>query len=65
MRKGAAASLIDWVREVKPQRTVAVHDGALNPVGWAMVDGLLGDHGPAPTGAAYAHLAPGETTTAA
>lgn len=53
--------LIDWVREVKPQRTVGVHDGALNPVGRAMVDGFLGETSPAPTGASYEHLDAGAT----
>ncbi|BCY15247.1 MBL fold metallo-hydrolase [Actinoplanes sp. L3-i22] len=55
------ADLIDWVREVKPVRAIGVHDGALNPVGLAMLANFLGDQGPAPTGAPYLHLAAGES----
>jgi L-ascorbate metabolism protein UlaG (beta-lactamase superfamily) len=40
------SDLIDWVREVSPARALAVHDGALNPIGIAMVGGLLGENGP-------------------
>jgi L-ascorbate metabolism protein UlaG (beta-lactamase superfamily) len=54
------ADLIDWVREVKPELALAVHDGALNPVGRAMVGGFLGEQGPAPIGAPYAHLDAGQ-----
>jgi L-ascorbate metabolism protein UlaG (beta-lactamase superfamily) len=55
------ADLIDWVREVRPGSAVAVHDGALSPVGHAMVDGFLGDTSPAPIGVPYTHLRPGES----
>jgi hypothetical protein len=40
------SDLIDWVRAVAPERALAIHDGALNPVGIAMVGGLLGENGP-------------------
>ena len=50
--------LVDWVREVEPNRCFAVHDGALNDIGLAMVDRLLGEHGP--SGTALTHLRPGE-----
>jgi L-ascorbate metabolism protein UlaG (beta-lactamase superfamily) len=40
------SDLIDWVRTVAPERALAVHDGALNAVGIAMVGGLLGENGP-------------------
>jgi L-ascorbate metabolism protein UlaG (beta-lactamase superfamily) len=40
------SDLIDWVREISPTRCIAVHDGALNDTGLAMVGGLLGDRGP-------------------
>lgn len=40
------SDLIDWVREVAPDAAIAVHDGALNGIGLALVDGLLGEHGP-------------------
>ena len=52
--------LVDYVRELRPQQVLAVHDGALNDVGRAMVGGLLGAGGPG-TGAEYLQLAPGET----
>jgi L-ascorbate metabolism protein UlaG (beta-lactamase superfamily) len=52
------ADLIDWVREVAPARTLAVHDGALNDIGLGLVGGLLGERGPG-TGAAYTRLTPG------
>jgi L-ascorbate metabolism protein UlaG (beta-lactamase superfamily) len=52
--------LIDWVREVAPQQTLAIHDGALNEVGIAVVGGLLGENGPG-TGASYTRLTPGES----
>ncbi|MFE0918620.1 MBL fold metallo-hydrolase [Streptomyces nigra] len=38
--------LIDYVREVAPRDAIAVHDGALNDVGTAMVAGFLGERGP-------------------
>jgi L-ascorbate metabolism protein UlaG (beta-lactamase superfamily) len=40
------AELIDWVREIAPAQALAVHDGALNAIGLALVGGLLGDRGP-------------------
>ncbi|MEW2291173.1 MBL fold metallo-hydrolase [Streptomyces sp. NPDC006743] len=50
--------LVDYVRAVAPQRTYAIHDGALNDVGTAMIAGFLGDNGPG-TGAAYHRLTAG------
>jgi L-ascorbate metabolism protein UlaG (beta-lactamase superfamily) len=55
--------LIDWVREVGPRQTLAIHDGLLNETGLTVVDSLLGENGPG-TGAAYTRLAPGESVTA-
>jgi L-ascorbate metabolism protein UlaG (beta-lactamase superfamily) len=55
------SDLIDWVRRVSPVRTLAVHDGELNPTGVAMVGGFLGEHGPG-IGARYRRLAPRECT---
>jgi L-ascorbate metabolism protein UlaG (beta-lactamase superfamily) len=49
--------LIGWVREVSPQRVLAIHDGMLNPVGTALVDGLLGENGPG-INASYRRLKP-------
>jgi hypothetical protein len=51
--------LVDWVRAVGPGRCVAVHDGALNDVGLATVDRLLGDQGPG-IGTGFVHPKPGE-----
>jgi L-ascorbate metabolism protein UlaG (beta-lactamase superfamily) len=51
------SELIDWVREVAPRRAVAIHDGALNNVGLAILDGFLGDHGPG-IGSTYLAIAP-------
>ncbi|MFB6566113.1 MBL fold metallo-hydrolase [Streptomyces noursei] len=53
--------LIDYVREVAPHTAYAVHDGALNDVGAAMVEGFLGERGPG-VPARYQRLAPGMTT---
>ena len=55
------SDLIDWVREVAPVRAFALHDGALNATGVAMVGGYLGEHGPG-IGAIYRRLAPLEQT---
>ncbi|MGW4774863.1 MBL fold metallo-hydrolase [Nocardia sp. NPDC004278] len=52
--------LIDYVREVSPAQTYAIHDGALNDIGTAMVGGLLGDNGPG-TGAPYRRLTTGSS----
>jgi L-ascorbate metabolism protein UlaG (beta-lactamase superfamily) len=51
--------LIDYVREVAPRQAYAVHDGALNEVGAAMLAGLLGDGGPG-TGAPFGRLEAGK-----
>ncbi|MFE7120498.1 MBL fold metallo-hydrolase [Streptomyces sp. NPDC057654] len=53
--------LIDYVREVAPRDAYAIHDGALNDIGTAMLGGFLGDDGPG-IGARYHHLTSGETT---
>jgi L-ascorbate metabolism protein UlaG (beta-lactamase superfamily) len=57
------ADLIDWVREVSPTRALAVHDGALNAIGLALVGGLLSDRGPG-IGTNYRRLEPLEQTDA-
>ncbi|BCJ37752.1 MBL fold metallo-hydrolase [Actinocatenispora thailandica] len=54
----ATGQLIDYVREVGPRQAYAIHDGALNDVGIAMVGGFLGAGGPG-TGARYERPAPG------
>jgi hypothetical protein len=53
------SELIDWVSEIAPRRTIGVHDGALNSVGRAILDGLLGDRGPG-IGSRYLPIAPYE-----
>ena len=45
--------------EIAPRRTIGVHDGALNSVGRAILDGLLGDRGPG-IGSRYLPIAPYE-----
>jgi hypothetical protein len=53
--------LIDYVREVAPTRAAhAIHDGALNQVGEAMLGGFLGKHGPG-IGTGYVQLTPGSS----
>jgi L-ascorbate metabolism protein UlaG (beta-lactamase superfamily) len=52
--------LIDYLREVRAERALAVHDGLLTDTGLGLVGGLLGERGPGvPT--PYARLAPGES----
>jgi L-ascorbate metabolism protein UlaG (beta-lactamase superfamily) len=56
-----ASDLIDWVRDVRPRQAIAMHDGGLNRIGLATIDGLLGAHGPG-IGSAYLRLPPGSET---
>ena len=51
------AATIDWIREVRPRRALAIHDSGLSPVGHAILDGYLGAHGPG-IGTAYTRLDP-------
>lgn len=51
--------LIDYVRAVKPEQAIGMHDGALNDIGLSFMDRLLSDAGPG-TGAAYRRLDVGE-----
>ncbi len=50
--------LIDYVREVAPREAYAIHDGALNDIGTAMMGGFLGSDGPG-VGTRYHRLVPG------
>ncbi|MFL6077994.1 MAG: MBL fold metallo-hydrolase [Mycobacteriales bacterium] len=54
-----AAELIDWVREVHPARTLAIHDGILNAAGLGLASRLFGENGP--VGIPYIHLTAGES----
>ncbi|HEX4724356.1 MAG TPA: MBL fold metallo-hydrolase [Pseudonocardiaceae bacterium] len=54
--------LIDYVREVHPRQTYALHDGLLNDDGLGLVNRLLGEGGPG-TGAAYSRIVPGDSVT--
>lgn len=50
--------LVDYVREVRPDRAIAVHDGLLNDLGRTVLGGLLTERGPG-IGADYALPASG------
>ncbi|WP_042397471.1 MBL fold metallo-hydrolase [Streptacidiphilus carbonis] len=50
--------LIDYVREIAPRDAFAIHDGALNDIGTAMLGNFLGSD---LTPARYQRLAPGAT----
>nr|WP_208383171.1 MBL fold metallo-hydrolase [Modestobacter marinus] len=54
------SELIDYLREVRADRALAVHDGLLNDTGLGLVAGLLGERGPGQP-VPYARLAPGES----
>ncbi|THA59544.1 MBL fold metallo-hydrolase [Streptomyces sp. A0958] len=54
----SVGDLIDYLREVAPRDAYAVHDGALNDTGTAMVEGFLGERGPG-VATLYHRLAPG------
>jgi L-ascorbate metabolism protein UlaG (beta-lactamase superfamily) len=56
-----AADIIDWVRAVRPRLAIAMHDGGLNRIGLATIDGLLGAQGPG-IGSDYLRLEPGTGT---
>jgi L-ascorbate metabolism protein UlaG (beta-lactamase superfamily) len=56
------SELIDYVREVKPERAYAIHDGLLNDSGFAVVGSLLGERGPG-IGTPYARLTVGDSVT--
>ncbi|MET8681581.1 MBL fold metallo-hydrolase [Streptomyces sp. NPDC004647] len=57
------AEVIEYVREVKPQRAIDVHDGLLTDIARPVYDRLLGPDGPGVGGAEHGRLAPGESTT--
>ena len=51
------SATIDWVREVRPRRAVAIHDSGLSAIGHAILDGYLGANGPG-IGTAYSRMEP-------
>ncbi|MGP4000233.1 MBL fold metallo-hydrolase [Streptomyces sp. 8N706] len=53
--------VIDYVREVRPQRAIDVHDGLLTAVARPVYDRVLGPDGPGVGGAEHGRLAPGES----
>lgn len=55
------AELIEYVRAVRPERVVPVHDGGLSEIGRGMVATLVGGGGP-PTGVSYQRVEDGEST---
>jgi L-ascorbate metabolism protein UlaG (beta-lactamase superfamily) len=52
--------LIDYLREVRADRAIAVHDALLSEIGLGVVSGMLGEHGPG-TPTPLTRLAPGES----
>jgi L-ascorbate metabolism protein UlaG (beta-lactamase superfamily) len=54
------SEMIDYVREVAPQRAYAIHDALLNANGLGLMQNLL-KVAAAPTGAEYVRLEPGTT----
>ena len=54
------SEMIDYAREVAPQRAYAIHDGLLNANGLGLMQNLL-TVAAAPTGAEYVRLEPGST----
>lgn len=57
------SEVVDYVREVRPDRALAVHDGLLSETGLMVYGRNLGPQGPGVGSTTYARLAPGETTT--
>ena len=52
--------LIDYLREVRAGRAIAVHDVLLSDIGLGVIGGMLGERGPG-TPTPYTRLAPGES----
>jgi L-ascorbate metabolism protein UlaG (beta-lactamase superfamily) len=55
------SEVIDYVREIKPQRAIDVHDGLLTDIGLLVYNNGLGPNGPGIGGAEHGRLAPGES----
>lgn len=54
-----ASEAIDYVREVRPGRTFALHDGMLNDRGLGLVDRIFSGGAGVDLGAGFEHLQPG------
>ena len=52
--------LIDYLREVRAGRAIAVHDVLLSDIGLGVIGGMLGERGPG-TPTPFTRLAPGES----
>jgi L-ascorbate metabolism protein UlaG (beta-lactamase superfamily) len=57
------SEIVDYVRRLRPERALAIHDGLLADAGHAVYGRSLGPQGPGLGGTAYARLAPGESVT--
>jgi L-ascorbate metabolism protein UlaG (beta-lactamase superfamily) len=55
------SEVIDYVREIKPQRAIDVHDGLITGIGHLVYNNNLGPNGPGIGGAEHGSLAPGES----
>jgi L-ascorbate metabolism protein UlaG (beta-lactamase superfamily) len=55
------AEIIDYVREIKPQRAIDVHDALLTDIARMVYDNLLGPNGPGVAGADHGRLTSGES----
>ncbi|WP_165987517.1 MBL fold metallo-hydrolase [Streptomyces sp. YIM 98790] len=55
------SEVLDYVREVAPERAFPVHDGLLSDAGHLVYGRNFGPQGPGTGGAEYARLAPGES----
>ena len=55
------SEVIDYVREIKPQRAIDVHDGLLTDIGLMVYNNGLGASGPGIGGAEHGRLAPGDS----
>jgi L-ascorbate metabolism protein UlaG (beta-lactamase superfamily) len=52
--------MIDYLREVSPERAYSVHDGLVNDIGFMLIDGNLGSEGER-QGKDFRRLKPGES----
>ncbi|NGO67277.1 MBL fold metallo-hydrolase [Streptomyces boncukensis] len=57
------SEVLDYVREVRPQRAYDIHDGLLSDIGVGFFERQLGPGGPGTGGTDHAHLAVGESVS--